>query len=126
MFESSTMKRAGLIFLAVLAVLLTGCGLLGKKQPDDTPEATLPTWVGKIVMVDATHRFVLIEGGMLARMAPDADLLAFRERRRTASLRLTAESRPPYLAADIIEGLPAIGDTVALDESRPPEALPTE
>lgn len=119
------MTRAVLIFLAGAACLLSACGLLGKKE-DDTPEATLPTWVGRIVMVDATHRFVLIEGGLLSRVAPDASLLAFRERRRTAALRLTAESRPPYLAADITEGLPSIGDSVALDESRPPEALPTE
>ena len=119
------MKRHACILFVAAAGLLSACGLLGKKE-DDTPEATLPTWVGRVVMVDATHRFVLVEGGMLARLAPDANLLAFREGRRTAALRLTAENRPPYLAADITEGLPAIGDNVALDESRPPEALPSE
>lgn len=120
------MKRLALLLLLLAATGgLTACGLLGKKE-DDTPEATLPTWIGRVVMVDVTHRFALIEGSTPARLAAGAQLLAFRDRRRTASLQLTAESRPPYLAADITEGLPAIGDTVALDESRPPAAMPAD
>lgn len=119
------MKRAGLILLAGAVGLLPACGWLGKKE-DGPPEATLPAWIGRIVMVDAGHHFVLVEGSLLPGAAPGAGLLAFREGRRTAVLRLTAENRPPYLAAVIAEGLPAIGDTVALDESRPPETLSPE
>ena len=112
-------------FLVCVAAGLAGCGLLGKKQPD-TPEATLPTWVGRIVMVDTTHRFVLIDAGAPALLEEQARLLAFRDRRVTAVLEPTAESRPPYVAANIVEGAPASGDMVALDESREPESPLTE
>ena len=107
------------------AALLAGCGLLPKKQPD-APEAVLPTWVGRIVMVDALHRFALVETSLPPRLEPDARLLAFRDRRVTAQLAATPEIRPPYLAVSIIDGMPGSGDTVALDESRPVEDLPPE
>lgn len=115
--------RGLLVFCSGLG--LAACGLLGKKQPE-APEATLPTWLGRVVMVDTTHRFVLIDAGMGARLAAGSRLLAFRDRRVAAVLEPTAESRPPYVAATILEGAPASGDTIALDESREPEAPPTE
>ena len=112
--------------LLVLGVALcTGCGLLPKKQPE-APEATLPTWIGRVVMVDAAHRFALVETSLPPRLEPDARLLAFRDRRVTAELAVTPENRPPYLAVNILSGMPASGDTVALDESRPVEDLPPE
>jgi hypothetical protein len=52
--------------------------------------------------------------------------LAFRDRRVSATLAVTPEKRPPYLAVNIIDGMPAGGDTVALDESRAAEDLPPE
>ena len=117
------------MFLRALLILGTalcaGCGLLPNKQPD-APEATLPTWIGRVVMVDAAHRFALIESSLPPRLEPDARLLAFRDRRVTAGLAVTPENRPPYLAVSILSGMPASGDTVALDESRPAEDLPPE
>lgn len=109
----------------VSATLLAGCGLLFKKQPE-AQEATLPTWIGRVVMVDAAHRFALVETSLPPRLEPDARLLAFRDRRVAATLAVTAEKRPPYLAVSIIDGMPAGGDTVALDESRPAGDLPPE
>lgn len=112
--------------LALLsAALLAGCGLLFKKQPE-AQEATLPTWIGRVVMVDAAHRFALVETSLPPSLEPDARLLAFRDRRVSATLAVTPEKRPPYLAVNIIDGMPASGDTVALDESRPAEDLPPE
>lgn len=110
---------------ALGAALCAGCGLLPKKQPE-APEATLPTWIGRVVMVDAAHRFALVETSLPPRLEPDARLLAFRDRRVTAGLAVTPENRPPYLAVNILSGMPASGDTVALDESRPAEDLPPE
>jgi hypothetical protein len=111
--------------LLALAVALCGCGSLSGKG-EEIPEATLPTWVGRIVMVDAVHRFALVETVGPARLEPGARLLAFAEAGRTAVLELTAENRPPHLAADITGGMPALGDRVALDESLPPEAMPAD
>ena len=111
--------------LILCAALPAGCGLLPKKQPE-APEATLPTWIGRVVMVDAAHRFALVETSLPPRLEPGARLLAFRERRVTAQLQVTPENRPPYLAVNIVDGLPAGGDTVALDESRPAEDFAPE
>lgn len=117
------MLRRALVIVS--AVLLAGCGLFFKKPPD-AQEATLPTWIGRVVMVDATHRFALVETSLPPRLAAEARLLAFRDRRVTADLAVTPEKRPPYLAVNILSGMPAMGDTVALDESRPAEDLPPE
>jgi len=97
-----------------------GCALWPKKS-DDIPEATLPAWLGRVIMVDAVHRFALIDTGGTSLPAPGTDVLTFRERRRTAVLRVTTEARPPYLALEITEGMPAIGDQAAVDEGRPVE-----
>ncbi len=105
----------------LLAMLLASCGLLPKK--DQPPAATLPTWVGSIVMVDQPNRFVLVESSSGARPSPGQVFLSFGTVGRTASLRATEENRPPFAALEILEGAPAVGDRVALDESRP-EAPP--
>jgi hypothetical protein len=111
--------------LVLGAALSAGCALLPGKQTE-TPEATLPTWIGRVVMVDTAHRFALVETSLPPRLEPDARLLAFRERRVTAALAVTPENRQPYLAVQILSGMPVSGDTVALDESRPTEDVPTE
>lgn len=133
------------VLLAALA-FLPGCSLVPKKLLDAIPEvhmpriwpfgsakkpevpsATLPTWVGTVVMVDAEHGFVLVDTGAPIQLQPGAKLIAFRDQRSTASLAATTEVRPPYLALEIKGGMPSIGDQVALDEGRPaPEAKPDE
>ena len=121
----------------LLALCLPGCGLLPKfgggwnwfglvKKKPEAPEATLPTWIGRVVMVDAENKFALVDTGAPIRLPAGKKLLAFRDKQRTALLETTAETRPPFLAVQFAEGAPAIGDQVALDESRPPEALPAD
>ncbi len=108
-------------------MLSAGCGIFSKKDREpEAPGATLPVWLGRVVMVDAVHRFVLVDTGAPVRLDPGAKLLAFRDQRRTASLVATPDSKPPFLALEITEGMPSTGDQVALDESHPPEALPAE
>jgi hypothetical protein len=112
-----------------------GCSLLPKwgegwfgliKKKPEAPEASLPTWIGRVVMVDTGNRFALVDTGAPMRPPPGQKLLAFREKQRTALLETTGETRPPFLAAQIVEGMPAIDDQVAVDESRPPQALPSD
>jgi len=109
--------------VVVLCGLLCGCALFQKKE-DDIPEATLPTWLGRVVMVDAGYRFALIDTGGSGLPPAGTVVLTFREKRRTSVLRVTPEVRPPYLALEIVEGMPAVGDQAALDESRPAAATP--
>lgn len=110
--------RTAILLLAVAAS--AGCGVFGKKK-QEAPEATLPTWLGRVVMVDAVHRFALVDTGGPLRLEPGSRVLSFREQSRTASLVVTPESKPPFLALDISEGMPAAGDQVALDESKTEE-----
>lgn len=105
----------------VAVIFLNGCALLGKKRTP-VPEATLPIWVGRIIMVDTVHHFALVDTGASRRMEAGVPLLSFRDQRRTASLVATAESRPPYVAVEITDGFPSVDDQVALDESHPPPA----
>jgi hypothetical protein len=115
--------RAGVV--VVLCGSLCGCALFQKKE-DDIPEATLPTWLGRVVMVDAGYRFALIDTGGSGLPPAGTGVLTFREKRRTSILRVTPEARPPYLALEIVEGLPAVGDQAALDEARPAAAPPAD
>jgi len=106
----------------LLALGCPGCSLLGwGRKKEEVPEASLPSWVGRVVMVDEAHGFVLIDTGATMTLDPGAVVLTFREQSRTASLRVTKEARPPYIALEIIDGSPAIGDQAALDESRAPQ-----
>ena len=118
------MKRA--FFTAALAVVLVigpGCAHFRGKKPS-IPEATLPTWLGRVVMVDEVHRFVLVDTGAAAAPAAGRNAVALRDKHRAASLRVTADTRPPYVAMEILEGLPVLGDQVALDEThnKPPNS----
>lgn len=110
------------IFIPALALVgllaAPGCSLLGKKNKD-IPEATLPSWLGRVVMVDANHRFALVDTGTPVRPPVGAMVMTFRDKQRTSTLRVTEEVRPPYLALEILEGLPALDDKAAMDETLP-------
>lgn len=127
-------RRISVLFLALC---LPGCGLLPKfgegwnwfglvKKKPEAPEATLPTWIGRVVMVDAENKFALVDTGAPMRLPAGRRLLAFRDKQRTALLETTSETRPPFLAVQILEGMPSLNDQVAVDESRPPQALPAD
>lgn len=116
------MKRALTVLVLAAAIGgLAGCAHFGSKKPE-VPEATLPTWVGRVVMVDTVHRFVLVDAGSSSAPAAGRDVVTLRDKRQTALLRVTAEARPPYIAMDIVEGEPALGDQAALEEGREPPA----
>lgn len=129
------MSRLLSVVLMGAVFLLPSCSLLPKwgdgwfglvqKKPE-APEATLPTWIGRVVMVDAENRFALVDTGAPMRLPAGRKLLAFREKARTATLETTDDIRPPFLAVQLLEGTPAVDDQVAVDESRPPQALPAD
>lgn len=129
------MRRVLSVVLVAAFCGLTGCSWLPKwgdgwfglvKKKPEAPEATLPTWIGRVVMVDAENRFALIDTGAPMRLPAGQKLLAFREKLRTAVLETTDDIRPPFLAVQLVEGTPSVDDQVAVDESRPPQALPAD
>ena len=118
------LPRAVLILLSVLTA--SGCTVLqplfGPKK-SEIPEATLPAWIGRVVMVDATHRFVLVDTGASAAPTAGTEVFTLRDKRKTSVLRVTGEARPPYVAMEILDGEPELGDQAAIDESGKTPAL---
>lgn len=114
-------SRLPVLVLAATLGSVAGCAHFGPRKPE-VPEATLPTWVGRVVMVDTVHRFVLVDAGSASAPAAGGNVVTLRDKRQTALLRVTAEARPPYVAMDIVEGEPALGDQAALEEGREPPA----
>lgn len=113
------------VFLVVLALALSGCALWPwKPKKPEAPEASLPSWLGRVVMVDTTHRFVLLDTGAPMTLAHGAKVITYRDKQLTSVLQVTPESRPPYIALEIVEGEPALDDQAVLDESRPPPSTP--
>lgn len=102
-----------------------GCALFGPKEPE-IPEATLPSWTGRVIMIETEHRFVLVDVGAGSGPAAGTAAMAYRDKRRTAQLVVTEESRPPYVAMEVLEGGPALGDQVVADERVAPPAVPAE
>lgn len=77
-------------------------------------------------MVDSVHRFALVDIGAAAPPAPGTAVVTLRDKRPTAALRVTEEARPPYIALEVVEGQPALGDQALLDESHresPPQPV---
>ena len=118
------MNASRLVLLLLMALLpLPGCALFGKKK-NKIPEATLPTFLGCVVMVDAEHRFVLLDSGAAAGLPRGTQAVTFRDKRRTAVLKTTGESQPPYVALTIVAGEPALGDQAAMEETMRAPAAP--
>ncbi|MBU3664364.1 MAG: hypothetical protein FGM15_00590 [Chthoniobacterales bacterium] len=113
----------GPVLMLVFSLGLAGCALFGKKK-NAVPEATLPPLLGRVIMVDAEHRFVLLDSGASSALAPGAQVVTFRDKRRTSVLRTTGESQPPYIALAIVAGEPALGDQAALEGSVQPAQSP--
>jgi len=113
--KCDSVKRT--IQMAAVAGILfggAGCVFLRPKEPK-IPEATLPSWIGRVIMVENEHRFVLVDVGAGVGPAAGTAAMAYRDKRRTAQLTVTEDARPPYIAMEIVEGGPALGDQVVAD-----------
>jgi hypothetical protein len=109
-------------FLA-LTLTLTGCGTT-KSLPEynaSSPAAenarrrpARPSTIGKVSLVNREEKFVLIE--LQSGRIPTAGmpLQAFSGQMRSAQLKVSKERRPPFLIADIVDGVPQQNDSVML------------
>ena len=72
-----------------------------------------PRVVGEIAVVDEEKRFVLIDlDSNLYVPAPGAALRTTNAKGETGHLTASPEQKRPFVAADIIDGDPAVGDQV--------------
>ncbi|HEX3816942.1 MAG TPA: hypothetical protein VHW03_01490 [Chthoniobacterales bacterium] len=72
-----------------------------------------PIVVGKIAIVNEERHFVLIDlGSFLSVPEPGTALRAVNAAGEIAHLRASPEQQRPFVAADIIDGQPSVGDQV--------------
>lgn len=129
--------------LSLAVVLLTGCGNLQnlatkarvKKQQKameklaatSSEEAAARLGakaVGEVAYVDDAEQFVLIRALTGINLKPEATLETRRDGKRTALLRATPEKKNAFLAADLLEGTPQIGDGVFPSTAKPSPLKP--
>ena len=72
-----------------------------------------PSVVGEIAVVDEEKRFVLIDlDSNLSVPAPGTALRSINATGKSAHLKASPEQKRPFIAADIVDGEPAVGDKV--------------
>lgn len=113
--------RLALVAGLALLPLFGGCGLFKPKaqarssaqaSPSPTP-FPVRTVVGQIAVVDEEKRFVLIDlGSNLYVPDPGAALRSTHASGESARLKASPEQKRPFIAADIVEGKPQVGDEV--------------
>ncbi len=123
--ESSIhLKTIGALLL-VVALAVVGCrstaaGLGKPKRPKrskaNAEQVAAPVKqarpIGKIVHVDTTYGFVLVDVGLFTGFVPGTEIQSREGETVTAVLKITPEALRPFLTADIVRGKPQIGDIV--------------
>lgn len=72
-----------------------------------------PRVIGEIAVVDEAHRFVLVDlDSYLYVPEPGTPLRAIDHGTATAHLKASPEQKRPFIAADILDGRPGVGDQV--------------
>ena len=112
----SSMRPAPLLVISYLAIFgilaSTGCAPTVPLKP--APGAvTQPHVVGEIAVVDEEKRFVLIDlESNLYVPLPGTELRSRNAAGAIAHLKASPEQKRPFIAADIVDGDPAVGDQV--------------
>jgi hypothetical protein len=89
------------------------CRLNSNSERSAARAAEQPVAVGEIALVDEANRFVLIDlASSLYVPEPGVLLRAKNASRETARLKTAPERKRPFVAADIVDGEPKVGDQV--------------
>ena len=97
--------------LTISSLLLLGCAATDHRAAPSAPAG--PSVVGSVAVVDEERRFVLIdlESGLYVP-PPGVVLRTANASGETGRLRTSPEEKRPFVAADIVQGNPAVGDQV--------------
>ncbi len=95
-------------------LLFAGASCAPRTQPTADPAThARPAVIGEVAVVDEEKKFVLIDlAANLYVPAPGTALRATNASGGTAHLRASPEQRRPFIAANIVDGDPAVGDQV--------------
>jgi hypothetical protein len=81
-----------------------------------------PRWqtrVGRVILVNSSLEFVLIDAGTSPAPEPGSRLRAYASEEPSAELAVSAHQQRPYLIADIVSGSPKVGDMVVPVKNTP-------
>lgn len=107
-----SMPLARFILICCLTITLIACAP-GKRSNVPTAGPIGPRVVGEVAVVDEEKRFVLIDlESYLYVPTPGALLRVTNAKGEIAHLRASPEQKRPFVAADIVDGEPAVGDQV--------------
>ena len=96
-----------------LGLALGGCGSIGRRTTAPKMAGPRAINVGEVAVVDKERRFVLIDlESSLYVPAPGAALRTLQGSTETARLKVSPERKRPFIAADILDGEPKVGDRV--------------
>jgi len=91
---------------------ITGCATQ-PRGATAAPQPARPSVVGEIAVVDEEKRFGLTDrGSNLDVPDPGAAMHSTNAAGATAHVKASPEEKRPFIAADIIDGEPAVGDEV--------------
>ena len=103
---------------AILFLFLSGCAgearsaKPGPSSPSPTPQK-IRHIVGEVAVVNEAEHFVLVDlGSSLYVPVPGEDLRATGPAGEIAQLKASPEQKRPFIAAEIIDGTPKVGDEV--------------
>jgi len=95
------------------SIAFGGCRLNPNPERTAARAAEQPVAVGEVALVDEANRFVLIDlASSLYVPEPGVLLRAKNASGKTARLKTAAERKRPFVAADIVDGEPKVGDQV--------------
>jgi len=110
------------LLILFLALLLSACahtstgGTVKPPRPPAAPNKTSITSInlpaGKIVLVNADLRYVVVDFGPNRRPRPEQKLNIYREGQKVGEITVSAQARDQNFAADIVAGEIRVGDDV--------------
>jgi hypothetical protein len=103
-----------LTFCLTISGIFVGSGCASTPPPKPARAAlTPPRVVGEIAIVDKEKHFVLVDlESNLYVPPPGTELQSRNGAGKIAHLKASPEQKRPFIAADIVDGEPAVGDQV--------------
>ncbi len=108
------MSALRIVPFLLLALFLSSCATSREEQTVEAPVKApeVHRLVGVISTVNREHGFVLIHSNDLRPAGSSLMTLPSQEGVAQAHLRVSREQRPPFLIADIMDGIPSPGESV--------------
>ena len=131
---STPLKSLFLVSAILLGASLSGCASAKRKTPKEKPAAAIPPldageqtvktarpWMqslGKVVLVNQAMAFVLVDIGSASTPEAGSPLQSYTDSALSAGLVVSNYQKRPFLIADVVSGMPKVGDSIALGGKR--------